>query len=152
MWGNQSTVSWVTPGLMALDSISSTPLWSLHQLLQLSSCLVWVLVLTSLGGEQQCESVRWINPFFSNLLLGHDVSVGKVTLRQLGMGHASTSFSSRASFAADLCVGSVHAALVSMPQFSIPSGSYSFSAFSKPWIEAFGGDALFCAISLSQAI
>jgi hypothetical protein len=37
------------------------------------SAPAWVLVLTSLGDQQQCGSVSWINPFLPNLLLGHDV-------------------------------------------------------------------------------
>jgi hypothetical protein len=76
-WGRaQPIVSGAIPGLVVLDSIgqqaeqakgnkpiSSTPPWPLHQLLPPSSCPLWAPVLTSLGDEQQCESVSWINPF-----------------------------------------------------------------------------------------
>jgi len=40
----------------------------------------WVPVLTSFGDEQQCGSVGWINPFLSNLLLGHGVCARIETL------------------------------------------------------------------------
>jgi hypothetical protein len=40
----------------------------------------WVPVLTSFGNEQQCESISWINPFLSNLLLGYDICAGIGTL------------------------------------------------------------------------
>jgi hypothetical protein len=40
----------------------------------------WVPVLTSFGDQQQCGNVSWINPFFPNLLLGHDVCAGIETL------------------------------------------------------------------------
>ena len=40
----------------------------------------WVPVLTSFCDEQQCRSVRWINPFLPNLLLGQDVCAGIETL------------------------------------------------------------------------
>jgi hypothetical protein len=36
----------------------------------------WVPVLTFFSDEQQCGNVSWINPFLSNLLLGHDVCAG----------------------------------------------------------------------------
>jgi hypothetical protein len=77
------------PGLVVLGSIrkqaeqargskslSSTSPWPLHQLLPPSSCPVWVPVLTSFGDEQQCGSVRWINPFLPNFFLGHHVLRG----------------------------------------------------------------------------
>jgi hypothetical protein len=67
----QPIVGGATPGLVALGSIrkqaeqarrskpvSSTPPWSLHQLLPPSFCPVRVPVLTSFGDEQQCGSVR----------------------------------------------------------------------------------------------
>jgi hypothetical protein len=38
-----------------------------------ASCPAWVPVPTSFGDEQQYESISWINPFLSNLPLGHDV-------------------------------------------------------------------------------
>ena len=43
-------------------------------------CPAWVPVLTSFGDEQQHGSVSRINPFLSNLLLGHDVCAGIETL------------------------------------------------------------------------
>jgi hypothetical protein len=74
-------------GLVVLGSISkqveqargskpvrNIPPWPLHQL------LLPVPVLTSFGDEQQYGIVSRINPFFPNLLLGHDVCAGIETL------------------------------------------------------------------------
>jgi hypothetical protein len=42
---------------------SSTPPWSLHQLLSPAPCSLWVPVLTSFKDEQCCGNASWINPF-----------------------------------------------------------------------------------------
>jgi hypothetical protein len=45
-----------------------------------ASWQAWIPVLAFFGNEQQCGSVSWINPFLSNLLLGHDFCAGIETL------------------------------------------------------------------------
>jgi hypothetical protein len=74
-------MDWVTPGLVALDSIrkeaeqtmrrrlvrvNSIPLWPLHQFLSLGSCQLPFVDELCYGSE--------VKPFHSQEVFGHDVS------------------------------------------------------------------------------
>jgi hypothetical protein len=73
---------WYSPGFYKQASwasrrsnpVSSTPLWSLYQLLPLSSCPVWVPILTSFG-DVECAmwKCKLNKPFPPQLAFGHDV-------------------------------------------------------------------------------
>jgi hypothetical protein len=68
--GFYKQASWASQGKQANKQHSSM---ALAPILPLSSCPMWVPVLTFFGDEQQCGSVTWIKPFPPNLLLSHNV-------------------------------------------------------------------------------
>jgi hypothetical protein len=93
----------------------------------------WVPVLNSFGDEQQCGSVRWINPFLPNLLLDPDVYAGietptKTIVNRLKPWLISTFFSYVASFQ-HLCGGLLLQYLLIQTNYIVdPRGSYMSSS------------------------
>jgi hypothetical protein len=103
----------------------------------------WVLVLTSLGDEQQYGSVSWINPFLSNLLLGHDVCARIETLTKTATKYLLRRFSfvnlRSPIWGKGVGGGSMHAAWY---PWSKPSLTSQF-----PQVLEFLGSAGFCRLS-----